>query len=73
MSKPCQDISIPTVDNTELACDEFVNSLCIKVLSLDSNIRTYYGLGTEPTLNEVLTALATSLIDARDRIATLEP
>ena len=70
--KPCKTINIPTTDNTELECEDFVNSKCTLIIGLDPGVRTYFGLSETPTLNEVLETLATSLKDARERIVTLE-
>lgn len=70
--KPCKQINIPSVDNSELPCEEYTNSKCVQVIGLSSEIRTYFGLGPTPTLNEVMESIALSLKDARQRIITLE-
>jgi hypothetical protein len=71
--KPCKQISIPNVDNSEILCDgEYTNSKCVEIIDLSAELRVYFGLNDTPTLNEVLTAYGLSIIDARTRINTLE-
>lgn len=70
--KPCKTINIPTTDNTQLECEDFINSKCTLVVGLSPEVRTYFGLQETPTLNDVLTTLALSLKDARERIINLE-
>ena len=69
MDKICQQINIPTVDNTLSKCgDDFKSTDCIVMESAIA----YLGLQPNATLTEVLSAMLNSLIDARTRIVNLE-
>ena len=39
----CGQVNIPTVDNTELECDDFISSTCIEVKQLCSKIGNIQG------------------------------
>lgn len=72
MGKPCQQVVIPTVDNTEMECEQFYNSKCIQMIDLPSDIRLYFGWGETETLNEVIEDIARRTMSNTQRIVTLE-
>lgn len=40
MGKPCQQINVPTTNNTNLSCDEYVDCACVTMTSLTGEVET---------------------------------
>jgi hypothetical protein len=70
--KTCQTTTIPTVDNTELECEDFHNSKCVQMIELPNDINIYFGWGDTPTLNEVVEYISTRIISLTERVTTIE-
>lgn len=68
--KVCSQTNIPQVDNSAIECAEcgFINSQCIILPEAIS----YLGLPDNTSLNDFVTALMSSLIDARNRLLIAE-
>lgn len=58
---------IPT-NNTPLACEEYKSTDCI----IYKSAIVYLGLPADSSMTQVIAAIMLSLIDARNRIRTLE-
>lgn len=68
MTDKCKNINIPTVDNSKIECENFVNSVCVKVTKLPTELKVFFGLGENPDLNTVLYKIMNSLIELRSRL-----
>lgn len=68
--KICTQTNIPQVDNSAIECSEcgFINGQCIIL----PEAITYLGLPDNTNLNTFVTALMTSLVDARTRLLIAE-
>ena len=66
----CTQTNIPQVDNSAIECSEcgFINSQCVVLPEAIS----YLGLPENTRLNDFVTALMSSLIDARNRLLIAE-
>src|SRR5690606_20384770 len=64
--------SIPEIDDTNIPCELFTDGDCITLAGLSTVVETYFSLGDASTLTEYAESLALSLIDARQRIVSLE-
>lgn len=68
MEKICNQTTVIEVDNSIPKCEKLLSTDCIIL----EEAKTYLSLPEGSTLTEVIDALFLSLIDARNRIATLE-
>lgn len=68
MNKICSQTSVIEVDESVPKCSDFISTDCI----IAEQARSYLSLPENATLTEVLDALLASLVDARNRIITLE-
>lgn len=68
----CVDIEVPEVNNQNQNCYEFKDSKCVVVTGLSQNIITYYNLPENPSLDEVLSAVANALQGAKQDINDLQ-
>jgi hypothetical protein len=64
----CSNGTVIPTNNLPLACEEYTSSDCTVFI----NAITYLGLPPNSSLTEVFNAMLLSLIDARNRIITLE-
>ena len=68
MTKICTRTNVAEVDNSAIACDKLIDTDCI----LHADAISYLGLPENSSLTDVIDALLSSLIDARNRIEILE-
>lgn len=68
----CLEIEVPEVNNQNDNCYEFKPSNCVIVKGINSDLIDYYGLPSEPNLDEVLTAIANALKGAKQDINNLQ-
>lgn len=69
MTKICTQTEVPTTDNTAIPCNGlFEGTDCI----IYKDAISYLSLQENSNMTEVITALLASLIDARNRIISLE-
>ena len=68
MTKICSQTNVAEVDNSAVACEEFISTDCIIYESAIS----YLGLPENSSNTDVFNAILSSLIDARNRIILLE-
>lgn len=69
MEKICTQTEIPEVDNSLSTCD---NTFTLTDCIIYEDAISYLGLQENATMTEVIQALLASLVDARNRIITLE-
>ena len=68
MQKICTQTNVPEVDNSAIECEKLIDSSCI----IHADAIAYLGLPENSDITTVINALLLSLIDARNRIITLE-
>ena len=66
--RECKSVNVPQVDNTPLVCNEQISSECI----LHGDAIPYLRLPENSNEKVIINTLLTSLIDARNRILSLE-
>lgn len=68
MKNKCKKINIPTVDNEDIECNKYINSKCVRVTELENEVKVFFGLDDNPSLNTVLTKIMNSLIELRNSL-----
>lgn len=68
MCTNCGQVTIPTLDETPLPCNEFISDICV----VHPGSIPYLGLEPGVVYNDLIEALISSLVDARNRIQILE-
>ena len=59
--KICNQVNIPEVDNTQIECDEFMDSTCITVKQISSKVKNLEGENLDKFIDKLNSKL--SLID----------
>lgn len=73
--KICNQVSIPEVDNTQLECDEFMNSTCINVKQISNKVKNLEGENLDKfidRLNYKLTLIDNNLYSMTQEIKVLK-
>ena len=68
LTKICTQTTVPEVDNTAIPCEKLTSTDC----TIYEDAISYLGLPENSSLTDVLDAMLSSLIDARNRITALE-
>ena len=68
MDNICKQTNVAEVDNSAIKCSELTSNECV----IHEEAITYLGLKENSSMKEVVEALLTSLMDARNRILILE-
>lgn len=68
MAKICSQTNVAEVDNSAVACEEFISTNCV----IHEDAIAYLGLPENSSMTDVVDALLLSLIDARSRLLILE-
>ncbi len=68
MTKICSQTNVAEVDNSAQTCEKLIDTDCI----IHADAISYLSLPENSSTTEVINALVLSLMDARNRILTLE-
>lgn len=68
MTKICEQTNVAEVDNSAIKCEQLISTDCV----IYEDAITYLGIPENSTTTDVIKALLTSLIDARNRLLIIE-